>query len=379
MVIVAGEASGDLHAAKVLEALGELMPGLTASGVGGPALERGGARLMFRAEDLALVGISEVFGKLGQIWRALTGMRRHLRQERPELLILVDFPDFNLRLAKTAKSLGIKVLYYVSPQVWAWRQKRALRMSKLVDHLAVVFPFEKVFYKAVAPELPVTFVGHPLLDEEEAWGGRAREPLPAVPEGAELVGLLPGSRVSEITRLLPLLLKAAKLMRQERQGLHFVLPVAPGLDRAIMDPYLDADPLPGLTVLPGRAAQVMAQARVLLVASGTATLQAALAGAPMVVVYKTGGFNYALGRRLIKVEHIAMPNLIVGHGLVPELIQHEATPQAVCARALALMDDGPDRRAMIDGLGEVRRKLGGPGASRRVGELARTLIEGNSV
>lgn len=176
-------------------------------------------KLLFRAEDLTMMGISEVLGKFKQIWRALSGMRRHLLLKRPDLLILVDFPDFNLRLAKTAKSLGIKVLYYVGPQIWGWRQKRAFKMSKCVDHLAVIFPFEKDFFKSVAPDFPVTFVGQPLLDEEEAWSRRVGVPLPAMPEGVELVGLLPGSRISEIIRLLPLMLRAAQLMCQRRQGL----------------------------------------------------------------------------------------------------------------------------------------------------------------
>lgn len=377
VVVVAGEASGDLHAAKLLEALRELEPGLTASGMGGPALEKAGTRLLFRSEDLALVGISEVFGKLRTIWGAFQGLRRHLKEERPDLVILVDFPDFNLRLAKAAKRLGLKVLYYVSPQVWAWRQKRAKAMAKLMDHLAVLFSFEKQFFLTEVPELPVTFVGHPILDEEEAWRQRASQPLP-VPDEATLVGLLPGSRHSEISRLLPLLIEAARLMRAQRPGLHFVLPLAPGLELDDLEPYLSQGTMPGLTVLPGRAPQVMAQARVLLVASGTATLQGALAGTPMVVVYKTGAFNYFMGKRLIKVAHIAMPNLIAGKAVLPELIQGQATPEALAEKALALLDDNADRREMLAGLREVRAKLGGPGASRRVAALARDLIRGST-
>jgi lipid-A-disaccharide synthase len=274
-------------------------------------------------------------------------------------------------VAAAAKKMGLKVLYYISPQVWAWRQKRAQKLSRLVDHLAVVFPFEAEFYQNLAPALPVTFVGHPLLDELQENGGNHNGSLP-VPAEAELVGILPGSRMSEITRLAPLLLEAAGIMRRQRPELHFVLPVAPGLDRKSLDPYLDG--AQGLTVVPGRAIQVMAQAKLILVASGTATLQAALAGVPMVVVYKTGGFNYAVGKRLIKVEHIAMPNLIAGRGLVPELIQHEATPEAVARVGLELLADDAARAAMRAGLDEVRVKLGGPGASQRAAELALSLM-----
>jgi lipid-A-disaccharide synthase len=245
------------------------------------------------------------------------------------------------------------------------------KLVRLVDHLAVVFTSEADFYRDRAPSLPVTFVGHPLLDEIKDSGGNGNEALP-VPAGAEVVGLLPGSRISEITRLAPLLLEAAAIMRRERSGLHFVLPVAPGLDRQSLDPYLTG--AQGLTVVLGRALQVMSQARLILVASGTATLQAALAGVPMVVVYKTGWFNYALGKRLIKVEHIALPNIIAGRSLLPELIQARATPEAVARVGLGLLADDVARAAMASGLAEVRAKLGGPGVSRRAAELAQRMI-----
>jgi lipid-A-disaccharide synthase len=373
VVIVAGEASGDQHAARLIRELAALEPGLMVSGIGGPALERAGAELLYRAEDLALVGFSEVLGKLKVIWRALQGLKAHLQATRPDLVILVDFPDFNFRVAKAAKALGLKVLYYISPQVWAWRPKRAQTLARLVDHLAVVFPFEQDFYTQAAPELPVTFVGHPLLDEEAEFLARANDPLP-VPAGAELIGLLPGSRQSEISRLMPLLLEAAALIRQQRPRCHFVLPVAPGLDRTLLDPHLEAHALNGLTVLPGRAAQVMAQSRLLLICSGTATLQAALAEAPMVVVYKTGAFNYALAKRLIKVTHVAMPNLVAGREVIPELLQAEANPRSLADKALELLDNETARQEMIQGLAEVRQRLGRPGGGRRAAELAQRLM-----
>lgn len=373
VVVVAGEASGDMHAARLAGELRRLLPEVRLSGIGGPAMERAGVELVFRAEELALVGISEVLPKLGTILKALKAMKRHLKEKRPDLLILVDFPDFNFRLMKMAKRLGIKVLYYICPQVWAWRQGRAKHMARYVDRLAVAFPFEPEFLHRIAPDLRVEFVGHPLLDQEPTEAAE-QPPLP-VPSGAELVGLLPGSRMSELTRLLPLLLQAGRIMRERRSNLHFVLPLAPGLGTGALSPYLDQAPA-GLTVLPGRAGQVMSRARLLLVASGTATLQAALAGAPMVVVYKTGRLNYALARMLIKVEHIAMPNLVAGRKLLPELIQGEATPSALAEEALALMDDGPRRREMLEGLRQVREAMGGPGASRRVAELAVQIMEG---
>jgi lipid-A-disaccharide synthase len=365
--MIAGEASGDEHGAHLARQLVRLCPEARISGVGGPACAAAGVELLFRAENLALVGVSEVFGKIGHIWRAMRGLKRHLRQTRPDLVILIDFPDFNLRLAAYAKKLGLKTLYYISPQVWAWREGRAARMAAWVDHLAVVFPFEKEFYAQKAPNLPVTFVGHPLFDE---WAEDDASPRP---EEQELVGLLPGSRMSEITRHMPLLRETAKLMLAASPNLTFVLPLAPGLDKSSLEVYWrDAPPL---TLLPEAARQVIRRARLLLTASGTATLQAAVAGAPMVVFYKTGALNYFLGRKLIKVRHIAMPNLIYGGGLIPEFIQEAATPEALAAEALALLS-APDRlAAMRQGLYEVRQKLGGPGASARVAQLAMDLIK----
>jgi lipid-A-disaccharide synthase len=299
-------------------------------------------------------------------------MKHHLRRERPDLVILIDFPDFNFRLGRAAKALGLKVLYYVCPQVWAWRRGRARAMARFVDRLAVTFPFEPEFLQEIAPELRVTFVGHPLLDDPALLEPEEEELL--VPPEAEVVGLLPGSRHSEVRRILPVLLRAAGIMHRRRPGLHFVVPMAPGLRSEDLAPYLSLAP-PGLSVVPGRATAVMARAQVLLVASGTATLQAALVGTPMVVVYKTGRLNYLLARALIRVEHIAMPNLIAGRRLVPELIQGSATPAAVAEAGLALLEDGPARQEMLEGLALVRERMGGPGASGRVAEIAVELME----
>ncbi len=367
IVIMAGEASGDEHGAQLVKALRALRPKARFSGIGGGAMAEAGVELLYRAEELALVGISEVFGKLGHIRRALKGMKSHLRHNRPDLLILIDFPDFNFRLAAYAKRLNLKVLYYISPQVWAWRAGRALKMASLVNHLAVVFPFEKDFYEAKAPSLPVTFVGHPLFDEMSEAGG---EPWPW-PTDKIVLGLLPGSRMSEITRLMPLLAEAAKRIRQARPEVAFALPVAPGIDPAVIAPYVKGL---DITLLPGQALNVMRHARLLLLASGTATLQGALLGAPMIVVYKTGGLNYFLGKRLIKVPYIAMPNLIAGGNLLPELIQDQATPERLAQEALGLLGDETRLAAMREGLTQVKQKLGGAGACRRTAELALSII-----
>ena len=373
VVIVAGEASGDGYGARLARELAELLPGVDLSGIGGPALAKAGCRLIYRAEDLALVGISEVLGKAGHIWRAMRGLKGHLGKIRPDLVILIDFPDFNFRVAAQAKKLGLKVLYYISPQVWAWREGRAARLASLVDHLAVIFPFEKDFFASCAPDLPVTFVGHPALDqrEEEADGPQGGQKWPW-PCERPVVGLLPGSRMSEIRRHMPLLAETAELMLKKRPELAFALPVAPGLNPEAPASYLKAGA--PVALLPQAARLVMQKARLILACSGTATLEAALRGAPTVVFYKTGRLNYFLGKRLIKVRHIAMPNLIYGGHLLPELIQDAATPAALSGLALDLLDNPARLEAMRAGLTQVRQKLGGPGASRRVAELALSLI-----
>lgn len=371
VMISAGEASGDLHAAQVVRALGRRLPGLRCSGLGGPAMAGAGVELVHRMEDLAVMGFSEVLSKLGVIRSRLKSLKRHMAEQRPDLLILVDFPDFNLRLARAANRLGIPVLYFIGPQVWAWRAKRARKVQALVDRLAVVFAFEVDAWYHLAPDLKVRFVGHPVVDELPERYDQG-QPLP-IPEAAEVVGILPGSRGGEIRRMLPMLLQAASLIHGRRPGLHFVLPVAPGLDRGELEPYLEHAP-PGLTIVKGQAGRVMRRARLLLAASGTVTLEAALVGTPMVVVYRTGWFNYLVAKSLVKLDYISLPNLVAGRQVVPELIQGRATPQAVAAEGMALLENEENYQRAVDDLAEVRRLVGGPGAGDRVAEMAQELM-----
>ncbi len=367
VVIVAGEASADQHGARLIAQLKQMVPDLKVSGIGGPALQSQGAVLLYPSSDLAIMGVSEAIIKLGKVLKILRGMKRHLARTKPVLLILIDLPDFNFRLGKTAKKMGIKVLYYICPQVWAWRQGRARTMASFVDHLAVVFPFEKEFMARLAPDLPVSFVGYPMFDQPPE---QPREDIRLeVPEGKTLVGIVPGSRHSEIRRLLPLHFETARLMQKERDDLCFALPLAPGLSTDDLRPYMDRAPSP-LQVLPGGAKEIMGKSRFCLVTSGTASLETALAGCPMVVVYKVSLLNCFLARALLKVDCVAMPNLIAGRIFIPEFLQNDAKPEIIAQTALELMQDGPARKDMIQTLGEIKQSMGGPGASLKTARLA---------
>lgn len=366
VLLVAGEPSGDLHGATLARALATLSPGLRLSGMGGPRMAAAGVRLVQGIERVAVVGVTEILTRLPALLRALWNLERRLRETRPRVLVLIDFPDFNLRLARRARVLGIPVVYYVAPQVWAWRRGRVRAIARDVSRVLAVFPFEVGLYQEAG--IPVEFVGHPLLDvlppleRESARRGLA--------EGDQsLIGLLPGSRREEIRRHLPLLLEAAVAIVRRFPQARFALPLAPTTDPVSVRTAAQTVAGTGgiqVSVLPGEAYRVMAAADLLLVASGTATLEAACYGTPMVVVYRLSMLSYAVGRVLVRgVSHISLPNIIAGYGAVPELIQGHATAASVARAALALLDDGVARAAQRAVLLEVRSRLGHAGAGER--------------
>lgn len=385
VLIVAGEASGD-HLGGGLVAAYRAAGGRAAFvGMGGAAMRAAGVDVRVDAAATAVMGAVEVLTHLPAIRRAYRTLARLLGEV--DLAILVDYPDFNFLLARAAKRAGLPVLYYVSPQLWAWRRGRVKALRERVDHLAVILPFEAPFYEAHG--VPVTYVGHPLADAPRPAGDRAAARLalgldPALPT----VALLPGSRRFEVACLLPVLLGAAGRLASERAGagrprLQFVLPLASTVPRTLLDRHLARSPVP-VTVVEGAsaagegaAARALAAADVACLASGTATLEAALAGTPMVIVYKVRPLTYALGRLLVRVPSIGLVNIVAGHRLVPELLQGAATPGAVAREAAALLDDRGRRAAVEAGLAEVRGRLGPPGASRRAAAIvARMLGEG---
>jgi lipid-A-disaccharide synthase len=361
LLLSCGEPSGDAYGGELLRHLRALAPGLTAMGLGGDHVQAQGAHLVAHVRELAVVGILEVVRHLRRLRRIFDRLLAEVDRNRPDVAVLVDYPDFNLRLARKLKLRGIPVVYYISPQVWAWRRGRIRSIRETVARMVVIFPFEERLYQDAG--VPVTFVGHPLVDLVKPAPDRRAllESLGLRPE-ATVVSLLPGSRPQEVAHNLPPLVGAAAEMSRRRPDLRFLLAVAPALDRtAVRAPFGN---LP-VAAVQGQTHAALEAAQVAVVASGTATVEAALLGTPMVVVYRVSPLTYALGRPLVRVPHYAMVNLIAERRVVTELIQADFTPERVAAEALGLLED-PDRLdSMRDALLTVRQKLGEPGASAR--------------
>lgn len=372
LLVVAGEASGDAHAGAVLRALAQARPGLRAFGIGGTHCAAAGLEVLVPAEAMALAGLTEVVGALPRMWRTLRALEAACRTRRPRLALLVDLPDFNLRLARRLKALGIYVLYYVSPQVWAWRQGRVRTIRRVVDEMLVILPFEAGFYRRHG--VGVRYVGHPLVEALDAAGGvptraAARRALGLAHDRRPYVAVLPGSRKSELRRHLAPMLAGLAELRRTRPDVQALLPVASTLRR---DEVAEAVARTGVavTLLDGHSTQVLAACDVALVCSGTATLQAALVGRPMVVVYRVSRVTYWLLRRMVRVAHVALVNLIAGRALVPELLQDALTPKNVARQLDAMLKDGRRRQAVLRGLSVLRAKLGERRAAAEVAQRA---------
>jgi len=372
IMLVVGEASGDLHGAHLVRALREKEPGLEVSAVAGEALKREGVNVLFDVVRIAGMGLTELAGNLSNLWRAYVLLKKFLRERRPDLLILIDFPDFNLRLASVAKRLGVPVLYYITPQVWAWRKRRVKKIARAVDRAAVVFPFEAEFYAGAG--LRADFVGHPLLDVARATRPRA-ETLDrlGLDRSRRTIALLPGSRPREIEYHLPAMLRAADILRQE-MDVQFALVRASTVDLKELAARVGVFSVP-VSLSDGDAYNVLEAADLVWTASGTATLETALMLRPMVIVYRMSRTTFALARRLVRVDYIGMANIIAGEKVVPELIQDDLTPERIAAESRKILGDTGLRDAMTAKLGEVRKRLGSPGAAARVAAMAFDMME----
>ena len=370
-----GEPSGDLYAGALAVEIRRRQPDAAIFGLGGQRLMAGGGELLADYRGLSVTGLVEAVRVIPKSLMTLNRMVEAAHAEKPNALVLIDFPDFNFRLASAIKKLGVPIVYYISPQLWAWRKSRMTVMKRLVDRVLVIFPFEEQIYRDAG--VPVQFVGHPLVDL-----ARAQEPKEVflretgLDSTRPIVALLPGSRPNEVERLLPVISEAVAKISAELPQAQFAIARAPSLDDRLFSnaKWRGVRPVEVLA----RTDDVLAVSDVAITASGTATVQAALHGRPMVVVYRLSPLTYRLGRRLLLVENVAMVNLIAGRRIVPELIQEHCTPANIAAETLALLTDrqraGETRRALDD----VRAKLGGPGASGRAAEAVLEIAEAKS-
>ncbi len=368
-MIVSGEASGDLHGAHLVAALKEMIPDLSVCGMGGRELRAQGVDILYDAAKMAVVGLVEVLAHLADIRKAQKILEDELRRNPPDLLILIDYPDFNLLLAAKAKKLGIPIFYYISPQVWAWRSGRVKKIGRLVDRMAVILPFEKDFYHKRGVE--VDYVGHPLLDSVKKTLGRERFcELHGIDPRHVLVGLLPGSRKKEIRAMLPVFLQTMAGMQALHEKMTVLIPLAPTLTAADLEECGLARNVSGIRVISDNRYDLMAACDLALATSGTVTLELAVLDVPMVVSYKMAPLTWFIGNMLVDVDFGSLVNLIAGKEVVRELMQQDATVVKLCAALEEIWPGSAKREQLLRELSAVREKLGKGGASRRAAEIA---------
>jgi len=373
VMILAGEASGDAHAAEFVEQLKLEQPDLQLSGMGGKAMRKAGVDLFFDSSIIAVVGLVEVLRHWGDIKRAMGIVKHRLDKTRPDLLILVDYPEFNLKMARHARELGIKVLFYISPQVWAWRPKRIHKIGSLIDHMAVIFKFEKQYYENAG--IPVSFVGHPLVDKVKAGidAQNIRMDL-GISTDDKVVGLFPGSRHSEISRLLPLMFATTRRMQAREPKLKFLLPVASSLD---FDDLSERCKSSGLDIIVTRDEiyDVIPCCDVIATCSGTVTLEIALLNIPMCILYKMSWLSYLIMSRLITIPYIGLANIVADKAVVKEFLQQDANPEAVSRELFELIENQAYRDQVKQGLKQVRDNLGAGDGPRNMAKLVLSLLD----
>jgi lipid-A-disaccharide synthase len=371
IMLVVGEASGDIHGAQLVEALLRRDPTLKIFGVAGERLQKTRFDALYSVSKLTGMGLVELAGNFKNVWKALTLLRRTLRQRRPSLLVLIDFPDFNLRLAKLAKTLKVPVLYYVSPQVWAWRRRRVRQIARWVDRMAVVFPFEVPFYESQG--VKVTFVGHPLLDAMNVRESREALLRRLRLDGDQpVIALLPGSRKREVEYHLPVMLEAVRQW-QRQQAVQFLCIRASTIDPAAVDAMLRRAGV-SIPIVEENRYDAVNASDLVWAASGTATVETALLLKPMVIVYRVSWLTYLLARLLVRIDHIGMVNIIAAKRIVPELVQSQFTAERLVQESRALLSDPDKYGKAVDELAQLRAKLGKPGAAERVADLAFSMM-----
>lgn len=371
IMIIAGEASGDMHGANLVREMLNVNPGLIFYGIGGNKLRKEGVELLADASVMAVVGLTEVISKLRSILKIMGMMKRSMDERRPDLVILIDYPDFNLPLARAAKKRGIKVFYYISPQVWAWRKGRIGQIKKTVDKMAVILPFEVETYRKEGFE--VSYVGHPLLDMVKTdYSKQESRKILGLAE-KNTVGILPGSRHSEIKKLLPEMLRAAQILKKEMPDTQFILPLADTLEEASVNEFISGFDVQ-VKVISGHTYDVITCSDLIWVASGTATLETALLEVPMIIIYKISLLSYLIGRLIVDIKNIGLVNIIAGKTIVPELIQSDANGARIAAEALTILKNEARKQEMIKELKTTRARLGDPGAAIRAAQIALDML-----
>ena len=372
-MIVAGEASGDMHGASLVREMLKIDPSLIFYGIGGNKMQEAGVKLLVNAAQTAVVGLTEVISKFGTLFRIIRQVKKSLDEMKPELVILIDYPDFNLNfVAPAAKKRNIKIFYYISPQVWAWRKSRINKIKRLVDKMAVILPFEVDTYAAKG--FVVDYVGHPLLDlVKPAYSKQESRKIFNLDESKTTIGLLPGSRLSEVVKLLPEMLRAAEILAQKIQNVQFILPLADTLEKKTVD-----DIVYGFTikvkVISGQTYDAVSCCDLAIVASGTATLETALLSVPMIIIYKISPLSYFIGKMIVNVKNIGLANIVAGKTVVPELIQEDVSGNRIAAEAMDILTDAERKQEMIKELAAIRSKLGDPGAARKTAHLAYDML-----
>lgn len=368
----AGESSGDQHAANMFLELRKRQPDINGLGMGGAKMAQAGIDIRYDSANIAVIGVVEVIKHYAEIRRALKLMQQLLTAERPDLLVCVDYKEFNFKLARYAKKLGIKVLFYVSPQVWAWRPGRVKAYGKVIDMMAVIFPFETAYYEA--ENVPVRYVGHPSVDKVHAQYSKDEDLSRfGLDKNRPIVGLLPGSRANEIKRLLPVMLAAAETVQAGLPECQFILPQADSIGDALLESYIAKSPL-AVTVIKNQPYDVIQCCDAVMTASGTATLEIALLSVPMVIAYKLASLTYWLGRWLVKTPFIGLPNIVSAKCIVKELIQHEATAEKLSAEITRILTDTVYADDMRKNLEQVKQQLGQGGGSKNMAQLVLQML-----
>lgn len=373
IMLIAGEPSGDLHGARLAKAILERRPEARLSGMGGEQMRQAGVKLLFDPTKISTIGFVEAIKNIQVLRKVMLKLAETIRQQRPDVVVLIDYPGFNMRLARMVKAEDIPLVYYFSPSAWAWGKSRAEKVAQTATKVVSVFPFEAEIYREAGAD--VTFVGHPLLDivKPSMPAQEVRESL-GIALKAPVVGLLPGSRRQEIELLLPEMLAAARVIKSALPEVRFVLPRAGSIEMALLQKHLDKAQVE-VQVVDGRAYDLISISQAVIATSGTVTLETAVLGVPMVIIYKTGASTYLLGKMLVRIPHIGLPNIILGRMAMPEYVQHDVKPEIIAAQVVRMLTDAEYAAALRADLAEVVQRLGKPGAVGRTADLVLAVAE----